>query len=274
MTKVSKGLWWLQYILGWMTIFFIGPLYFIAIKLMRYRVRDLKKLRQEFHLQFKKHEGPWIICANHLTMIDSLIIAYATTSLYVHIRHYRVIPWNLPEKANFQRSIFMSLFCYLAKCIPVNRGGERKEMKKTLDRCTYVLRRKQNLMIFPEGTRSRTGRVDTEHFPYSVGRFIKDFDNCRVMCIYLRGDAQDNYGFIPKFGERFTAIISVLEPERTQDNGLRAQRYYAGQVIGHLSNLEEDYFALRGQRHSGSERTLCQGEKPEHPLCQSRFYSG
>jgi len=257
-----------------MAVFIIGPLYFVAIKLMRYRVRDLKKLRQEYALQLKKHKGPWIICANHLTMVDSLILAYATTSLYAHMRHYRVIPWNLPERDNFQRNILLSIFCYLAKCIPINRGGDREEMKKTLDRCTYVLSRKQNLMIFPEGTRSRTGRVNTENFSYGVGRFIKDFNDCKVICLYLRGDGQDTYGTIPKFGERFTMLMSVFEPGRTEDMGLRAGRYYAEQVIKRLAQLEEDYFALRGQRHSGFDRSRCQKEEPEHPFRQPRFYSG
>ena len=234
----------LQSMLGWLAIFIIGPLYFMVLKVMGYRVRDLKKLRREFARQIKKHKGPWIICANHLTMIDSAILVYATTSLYAHIRHYRAIPWNLPERDNFQRNILLSIFCYLGKCIPVNRGGDRAEMKKTLDKCAYILSRKQNLMIFPEGTRSRTGQVNTKDFSYGVGRFIKDVPDCKVMCLYLRGDGQDSYGTIPKFGERFTMLMSVLEPDRTEDSGLRAGRYYAKQVIKMLAQMEEDYFAL------------------------------
>jgi len=106
------------------------------------------------------------------------------------------------------------------------------------------LSRKQNLMIFPEGTRSRTGQVNTKDFSYGVGRFIKDVPDCKVMCLYLRGDGQDSYGTIPKFGERFTMLMSVLEPDRTEDSGLRAGRYYAKQVIKMLAQMEEDYFAL------------------------------
>ncbi|MDO8784870.1 MAG: lysophospholipid acyltransferase family protein, partial [Syntrophales bacterium] len=272
-TGVTKMFLQLQYTLGQMAIFFLGPLYFIAIKLLRYRVRGLKELRREFALQIKKHEGPWIICANHLTMIDSMLLTYSTASLYTHLMHYRVLPWNLPERNNFQRNILLTLFCYLAKCIPVNRGGDRKEMKKTLDKCAYLLTEKQHLMIFPEGGRSRTGRVDTENFSYGVGRFIKDIAGCEVMCIYLRGDGQDNYGTIPKFGERFTAVMSVLELQKTELGGLRAQKYYAEQIIKRLAQMEEDYFALRGQRHSGLDRTRSEGEEPGHALRQPRFHS-
>ncbi len=41
-------------------------------------------------------------------------------------------------------------------------------------------------MIFPEGGRTRTGRVDTEGFSYGVGRFVKEFPDLKVMCLYLR----------------------------------------------------------------------------------------
>jgi len=250
--KTAARFLWLQSMLGRMAIFIIGPLYFAAIKLMRYRVRDLKRIRQEYSLQLKKHEGPWIICANHLTMVDSLILIYATTSLYAHFRHYRVLPWNLPERDNFQRNILLSIFCYLAKCIPISRGGDRQEMNKTLNKCVYILSRKQNLMIFPEGRRSRTGRVDTKIFFYGVGRFIRDITDCKVICIYLRGDGQDAYGTIPKFGERFTILMSVLEPGRTEDMGLRAGRYYAKQVIKRLARMEEDYFhQVQSHKHFG-----------------------
>ena len=234
----------LQSILGRMAIFIIGPLYFMTLKAMGYRVRELKKLRREFVRQIKKHEGPWIICANHLTMIDSFLSAYATISLYDHIRYYRVVPWNMPEQNNFQRSILMTVFCYLGKCIPVNRGGDRGEMKKTLDKCVYILSKKQILMIFPEGQRSRTGRVDTKDFSYSVGRFIENVPECKVMCIYLRGDHQNTYGVIPKFGERFTAEISVLKLQKTERASLRAQKYYAEQIIKKLAQMEDEYFIV------------------------------
>ena len=248
--KLAKFLQ-LQSGLGRLAIFIIGPLYFMALKIMGYRVRNLKKLRREFARQIKKHEGPWIICANHLTLIDSLLLAYSTISLYNHIRHYRVIPWNMPEQDNFQRNILLILFCYLGKCIPVNRGGDRKEMKKALDKCAYVLSEKQNLMVFPEGTRSRTGLVDTENFSYGVGRFIKDVPDCKVMCIYLRGDRQANYGAIPKFGERFTAMISVFKPQRTELAGPRAQKHYAEQVIKKLAKMEDEHFIISRVKKKG-----------------------
>ena len=59
-------------------------------------------------------------------------------------------------------------------------------------------------MIFPEGTRSRTGRIDTENFSYGAGRLIEHIPECQVLCIYLRGDKQNTYSSIPKFNDRLS----------------------------------------------------------------------
>ncbi len=261
-----------QNILGYVATFLIGPIYFTLIRLMGYRVRNLRKIRNECYRHFKNHKGPWIICANHLTMIDSVILTYVTVPLFRHFTQYRQIPWNLPERKNFQRNIFLTIICYLCKCIPINRGGNRDDMKKTLDTCNALLTCNQTLSIFPEGGRSRTGRINTEAFSYGVGRFIKDVDNCRVLCIYMRGDNQHTYGFIPKYGDHFTVKVEVLQPQPTDQNGLKAQRHYAEQIIKRLACMEEDYFSSHRQRHCGFERSEQPREESKYPVRQPRLH--
>lgn len=241
---------YLQYVLGRVAVFFVAPFVYSLVWLFGYRVRDLKKIRRDCARLFKDHPGPWILCANHLTNIDSVVLAYAIAPMRTYMLKFRLLPWNLPERANFQRSIFSTVMCYLTKCIPVNRGGDRGEMKLVLDKCMYVLGKGQTLLIFPEGGRSRTGRVDVNSFSYGVGRFLDGEENCKVLCVYMRGDGQDTYSTIPHLGERFTLDIAALEPERTSLTGLRAQRHYAEQIIKRLSGMEETYFASRRQRHS------------------------
>lgn len=231
-----------QYFLGQIGIFLIAPLNVLFIRTMGYKVRDLKRLRKTCFGEFARHNGPWIICANHLTMVDSMILTYAMFSLFLHFSHFRWIPWNLPERDNFQRNRILAVLCYLAKCIPVNRGGNREEMKRSLDRCDSVLAEGQNLLIFPEGGRSRTGRVDKQGFSYGAGRFVQEFSDCRILCIYLRGDEQKSFGTIPRFREHFTMAVKVLEVRRPAFEGLRVQREYAGQIIECLAAMEEEYF--------------------------------
>lgn len=266
MSRLTLGLLHLQSLLGQLAAFVLAPLYFILIRLMGYRVRELSALRERCAREFAAHRGPWIFCANHLTMIDSLIIAYTMLPLQRLLFRYRFLPWNLPERDNFYGNPLLMILCYLTKCIPVQRGGSREKMAEVLEKCTYLLRKEHTLMIFPEGGRSRTGRIDRENFSYGVGRFVRDIENCRVMCLYLRGDGQSAYGTIPRYRERFTVMMETFMPERLEAGGLRAQRGYAAQIVGRLAEMEETYFAARGQRYRGPEGVTEPGQEPGYAL--------
>jgi 1-acyl-sn-glycerol-3-phosphate acyltransferase len=182
-------------------------------------------------------------------------------SLSNHIIHYKKLPWNLPEWNNYKDNIILTILCYLSKCIPINRGGSREKMKAAMDKCVYLLNSGETIMIFPEGKRSRTGRVDKEGFSYGVGRFIKNAENCKVMCMYLRGDKQASYSVIPSWGEKFSIDIEIFTPQPAQGSELRVQREYATQIIDRLVKMEENYFALRRERCGGFEGTGKRGEK-------------
>ncbi len=251
MDKASKLSLQVQYIIGYLTIIVIAPLYFLITRILFYRVRNVREIRRQCAVELSRHKGPWIICANHLTMVDSFLLTYAIFSFFSYLKDYKLLPWNLPERSNFQKNILLSILCYLSKCIPVDRCGPREKTKKMLEKCIYLLRSGQNIMVFPEGGRSRTGRVDKEGFSYGVGRFIQDVEECKIMCVYMRGDKQVTYGFIPAWGEKFYAEVEVFTPERVPGGGLRAQREYAAQIIDHLAQMEENYFVLHRQRRRG-----------------------
>lgn len=242
MSGKSRILLHLQNVIGRISIFILAPLYFFATKLFFYRVRDLKEIRRRCAEEFAKHGGGWIICSNHLTMIDSFILSYSMFSLRQHIVHYKKMPWNLPEWTNYKDNIFLTTLCYLSKCIPVNRGGSREKMKEALEKCVYLLEKGETVMIFPEGSRSRTGRVDREGFSYGVGRFINHVRNCKIMCLYLRGDRQEHYSAVPAWGEKFSVRMEVFTPHPAEGSELRVQREYATQIIDRLEKMEEELF--------------------------------
>lgn len=245
MGKRDRFLHGLQYLLGRLAVVITGPLIFLAVRLRGYRIRDLERIRSEVGRLQKEHEGPWIICPNHLTMIDSVLISIGMASLSAHMLRFKRVPWNLPERDNFQRNLFLAVLCYLAKCLPVNRGGSREELQRLFDKCLHVLGWRQSLMIFPEGGRSRTGRVDKEGLSYGVGRFLDECPGCKILLVYLRGDGQEAFGMIPRFGERFTMTVEVFDPGKLDGGGLRIQREYARRIIERLAGMEEEYFASR-----------------------------
>lgn len=248
------------------------PLCCLVIRLMGYRFRDLRAFRQRCHEHFSRHDGGWLICANHLTLVDSAFIAFAMLPCWRYLLHYRRFPWNLPERSNFNRNVADTILCYLMKCIPISRGGDRAEVKRTLEKCDHLLATGDAILVFPEGGRSRTGRIDMENFAYGVGRFVKNLDRMKIMCIYLRGDQQETWSSIPKPGDTFTMDVEVFEPRRLDYEGLKAQRDYAGQIIRQLARMEEGYFESR-ERHCRFDGSRQQGQEPGYPVRQPGVHS-
>ncbi|MDY6825544.1 MAG: lysophospholipid acyltransferase family protein [Thermodesulfobacteriota bacterium] len=236
----------LQYLSGRFAIFMTAPLLVLLIKMVGYRVNNLKKHRKDIAALFKEHKGPWIICANHLTLIDSVLLSYVMFPVWRYMLQYRLLAWNLPEKRNFQRNPVMASLCFLLKCIPVVRGGERESIKACFAKCGYFLKRRESIMIFPEGTRSRSGRINTDAFSYGPGRLVDSHPECRVMCLYLRGDRQATYSNIPAPNDHFYFAVSTCEVDRNI-SGFKAHRAHARKIIGKLAEMEGAYFDTRGQ---------------------------
>jgi 1-acyl-sn-glycerol-3-phosphate acyltransferase len=209
---------------------------------LRWRIEGLAAARRQFRAVVRADGGPLLVCGNHLTMIDSALIAWALGSPSWYLTHYATLPWNVPERQNFARSLTSRILVYLMKCVPVTRGGDRGEVAAVLNRLVYLLQRGEAVLIFPEGGRSRSGKVDLENAAYGVGQMIGTLRGCRVLCVYLRGEHQDGWGDLPARGERFRVRLECLQP--TSDlAGLRAARDVTQQIVRTLSRLEEQHFA-------------------------------
>ena len=225
-------------------IFSLG---FAWLRLIRgYRIPRLRTFRNRLTELIGRDRGPLLICPNHLTLIDSLIIMWALNPGWRSVIDPLRFPWNTPEKRNFSGGLFMRIFCYLGKCLYVVRQGPQEETKKLLERIKLLFARRQSVMIFPEGTRSRTGRVDTENFAYGVGRIVDEARgigaDLRVLCIYLRGKEQSTWSDLPKRGEQFAIDVRLVDPS-TPSRGLRAARDIASQIVGCLADMESAFFA-------------------------------
>jgi 1-acyl-sn-glycerol-3-phosphate acyltransferase len=237
---------YVQYIIGRVLVFVTIPLIVLAIKVAGYRVKEMARLRKKVKQMTADHPGPWLICPNHLTMIDSVILAYAFIPPWKYLFQYRKMPWNVPELMNFKRNPLVVLTCFLNKCLPLVRGGDREALNAVMSKCRHLLKKGDSLVIFPEGTRARSGRVNTQDFPYGAGRFFMTVPDIRVMCVYLRGRHQTLHSALPRYRERFYMAIETFTPE-TGLKGLRAQRELSGQIINRLARMEEHYFAACGK---------------------------
>jgi hypothetical protein len=205
----------------------------------RYRIAGLAEARLTFRAQAGR--GPLLICANHLTLIDSLFIQWAMAPAWRLFVGPRLFTWNLPDRHNLFRRRWVRVVGYLGKCVPVVRRATPEETRRTLDKIAFLFSRGQSVLVFPEGGRSRVGRVDTENFSYGVGRMLQETPGVRVLCVFLRGRGQAAYSDYPRPGETLVVRFRGIEPV-TAFQGMRGARDLATQIVRTLSDMENEAF--------------------------------
>ncbi len=205
-----------------------------------YKVPGMRRLRAEFAATAGR--GPLLVCANHLTLVDSLVIQWALAPGWRLFLRPDWFFWNLPDKYNMSVNLWIRILGYFGKCVLVRRKGPPEEVRRSLDKVKFLMARGQSVLVFPEGGRSRVGRVDTENFMYGVGRMLQESPSARVLCLFARGIGQRAYTNYPRRGESFFIRMKTMAPT-TRFQGLRADRDLATQIIRQLSEMEREYFA-------------------------------
>ena len=201
-----------------------------------WRIRDLQATRAAFRAA-RREGGPLLVCANHLTMVDSLVVAWALAGPLTHLVRFSGLPWNLPERANFAASPLARVLAFFSKCLPISRGTDRRESARVVARAAWLVARGEAVLVFPEGGRSRTGRVDPENAAHGVGRLVGQVEGCRIFCIYLRGESQVEMSSLPARGETFRVRTELIEP-RSAARGVRRSLDLASQIVYRLAELE------------------------------------
>ena len=232
---------WLSRLLSplWVPLFTLG-MRFGA----RWRVEGMSELRAQYAKIRETSRAPLLICANHLTMYDSLVIAWALGGPGFYLAHFDAIPWNTPEKANFASTWWKRALAYIVKCVPVERGSDRQEVARVLDHMRFLMERGEVGLIFPEGGRSRTGRVEIDSAAYGVGRLVTSMPGCQVLCVYARGVEQETWSETPRRGERFRLRTALFEP-KSDARGLRGSLDISKQIVSRLVEMEEAWFRDR-----------------------------
>lgn len=224
------------------------PLWPLALLWLRhvrgYRIRRLAAVRAQARALLRQTQGPVLICPNHLTWIDSLLVQWAISSPWQLLTGFRFFAWNTPEQANFYRSVWLKGLCYVGKCLPIRRGGERRAQRVVLAKLGWLLERGELVMIFPEGGRTVTGRVDADSMSYGVGGIANTVEGCRILCVYLRGEKQVEKTVLPVRDQVFSVRFALITPD-ANETGLRGARETARGIGQTLVRLENDHFADR-----------------------------
>lgn len=228
-----------------MNLIWFGPFFIFLLRYVgAYRCAELREVRRRLAEVFEAHPGrPVLICANHLTMIDSMLITWLLFDFRILLQHFNRFPWNVPELKNFGGNFLLRLMCYLGKCVYIERGGSALARQLSWSKVLYLNSLGETICVFPEGGRSRSGRVEPEAAVYGVGQLVQQNPQTVVVSVYLRGYHQDSYSFFPKRGERFYVDFRVCSCEALP--GRRGQKAITLSIMDQLAGMEGDYFAAR-----------------------------
>lgn len=216
-----------------------------------YTIENMAETRFRFRQIWEEKERtgkPLLICANHLTFIDSALIIWALASNWWYLFNYKAFTWNLPAGDFFKKKLHYHLTLYLTKCIFLDRKGSSAHKNAVLNLCRYLLEKGNVVLIFPEGQRSRTGVFDEERLRFGVGKIAASLENAQILCIYLRGDKQENYSNYPPKNSRFDLQMKLIEPKIESLPKKQASVEIVKQIGATIKAMENQYFAKNGQK--------------------------
>lgn len=117
-----------------------------------------------------KLDGSALIVANHLSMTDIFVMFF--------LKHqFRFI-----SKASVFKIPFIGGSMKCAGYVPLERGSKESH-KKALAQCAQTLKSGISMLFFPEGTRSKDGKLK----PFKVGAFkLAKENDCQVLPVALK----------------------------------------------------------------------------------------
>jgi 1-acyl-sn-glycerol-3-phosphate acyltransferase len=146
----------------------------------------------------KDPRRPFVVVSNHESFADILLISH--------------LPWEMKwlSKAELFRIPIMGWMMWLAGDIPVKRGFGPSALE-AMERCRKALANRVSVMIFPEGTRSKT----SELLPFKDGAFRLAIEaGVPILPLAVSGTGTALRKHDWRFG-RSVAEVRVLEPVET-----------------------------------------------------------
>ena len=181
--------------------------------------------------------GAYVCTSNHQSFLD----------IFAMSRQRREMKWIAKEEVF--KIPFIGLYFRLSGDIPVNRG-DRESGGAALSRARWYLDHGMPVMIFPEGTRSRDGRMG----PFKPGAFRLAIEaQVPILPVAVTGSADG----MPKGSPWIrptVVLIRVLEPVETKGMTGADVVKLMENVRGRIAAAEEELHAERAAMGWGSRK--------------------
>lgn len=187
--------------------------------------------------------GPYIICANHATYLDGLIIFSALPYKSVLDTYF------VGYSAILEKGLIRS-FIKIGRLIPISVSFNLMEAFKA---CSFVLRHSKVLCYFPEGQRSIDGELN--EFKKGIGILVKEL-NVPVVPAYIEGafKAWPRGRRFPRIGPIKVRFGPVLTPQALGAEDAAPEKSSLYKNIAR--NLQQQVMALRQKPSPSRWRSL------------------
>ena len=215
------------------------PFYRFFHTILKYFIKLFWNIRVEGKENIpKKGEGPFIVCANHLSAFDPVAIA-------VSLKHTQ--PHYLAKQELFKNRIAAWFFRNIGM-IPVTRSGNDVGALKTTIK---ILKDGKSVGIFPQGTRQPGKDPRNTSAKIGVG-MIQSYAECDVLPIYIK--VKDNK---PTTFRRKTLIFG--QPIRAAEIGKegRGSAEYeriSGFIFDRICDLGDEYDKKQAEKAKGKKQ--------------------
>lgn len=164
----------------------------------------------------------YVLVANHLSLLDILVL----------FRLFKDFKWV--SKAEIFKVPGVGWNMSLNKYIPLKRG-DKASIAEMMEMSEATLRSGSSVMIFPEGTRSKTGEMrDFKRGAFEMARAT----DVAIVPIVIQGtsDALPKHGFVLQGKHRISVTVlpevpvSVVEAKTTQELSDHVRELIAAQI--------------------------------------------